>query len=36
MTGFALHHEGAITRFGDGIRSLVNAGHGARHVPSRP
>lgn len=30
MAGFALHDEGAITQFEDGIRALVNAGHGAR------
>jgi hypothetical protein len=30
MARFTLNDEGAITQFEDGIRSLVNAGHGAR------
>jgi hypothetical protein len=30
MARFKLHDEGAITQFEEGIRALVNAGHGAR------
>ena len=30
MAGFALDDESAVTQFEDGIRSLVESGHGAR------